>query len=123
MAKVLLEPDFSALFLRYIVTVGTRTFQTYELTAWPCDLQTSCQANDHYIPEPTWLTSHPYLCYVISHINKENTPSSLSFFSPLPLALSLPCLSLTINLFHVELPWLGLLLSATGILLHHLYRS
>ena len=50
MAKVLLEPDFSALFLRYIVTVGTRTFQTYELTAWPCDLQTSCQANDHHIP-------------------------------------------------------------------------
>ena len=54
-------------------------------------------------PESIWLTSHLYLHYVIFHINKGNSPPSLSF-SPfsfchhLPLSLSVP-----INLSHMEL--------------------
>ena len=56
---------------------------------------TFCQMNHPHVPEPTLLTSHPYLCYVTFHINQEITPSSLSFFFffflfPPLLALLLP---------------------------------
>ena len=46
-------------------------------------------------PEYTWLTSHLYLYYIIFHINKGNTPPSLSF--PPLLCLPPPCLSLSIK--------------------------
>jgi hypothetical protein len=44
----------------------------------------------------TLTKTHPFLALFLS---------SLPFFSPLPLALPFPCLSLSINLFHVEPLW------------------
>jgi hypothetical protein len=56
-------------------------------------------------PESTWLTSHLYQCYIITHVIthiKRDTPPppAESLFHSCPLPLSLP-----INLLPVELLW------------------
>jgi hypothetical protein len=66
-----------------------------------------CQANDPHIPEPTWLTSHPYLCYLTFRINKENTPPR-SLFLIFLLSPSIALQLLSKNLY-VEPPWQGML--------------
>lgn len=75
-----------------------RTFQTYEATARPSTCRPFAKTTTTIFPESIWLTSHPYLCYVIFHINKENGPSSLSLLSPLsPSSLCATSLSLPFN--------------------------